>query len=105
MAVVATGVHDTDVLPLPGGASLGGEGNIDLLCNGQGIHVGAQSNDRTRATLALEHGHDARVGDTLPHIIAKLAQMLGHELCRATLLIAEFGMLMDITAPLDHAGF
>jgi hypothetical protein len=48
------------------------EGQIDLLGDGQRIHVGSQGHDRSRPAAA-KHADDTRGGDAGRHLEAKLA--------------------------------
>jgi hypothetical protein len=103
--IVPAGVHHAAVLAVPLGADLAREGHVHFLGDRQGIHVRPQGHDRPGA-CALKRADDAGMGDLLDDLVeAEGAQVVGHDLRRARLAIAELGVLVEIAAPGDDLGF
>jgi hypothetical protein len=67
--------------------------------NGQGIHVGPHC-DRWAGAGSFEKSDDARMRDTRLNREAKPLEMLSDNARRAKLAVAEFGMLVEVTANL-----
>jgi hypothetical protein len=101
--VVAARVHDAHLLPVDLRADARAEGEVDLLGDGQGVHVRAEGDDRPRAP-AVQHADDAVTADARTHFDAKPAEMCSDELRRARLLERKLGVLMDVAAPGDDLG-
>ncbi len=99
--VMAAGVHHTDGLVAVGGGGTRAERQIDLLGDGQCVHVRAQRDGRT-GLAALEHTHHTGLGDAGLHLEAEALQVIGHDLRGAELAVGEFGVLVKIAPPTDH---
>ncbi len=106
--IVSAGVHDADVLAVVGGARGRCEWQAGRLGDGQGVHVGAER-DHWTGTAAAQNANDARVGHTGADGHPEGRQVIGDELRRAELAVAELGVLVDVTAPGDdlagHRGY
>ena len=50
----------------------------------------------------LQDADHAGVRDARANLEAQLAQLFGHDLRRAELAVAEFGVLVEVAAPRDH---
>ena len=105
VSIVATGVHHRDfpahVFPL----CLRGKGQAGLFQHRQPVHIGAQRNYRAR--LAAAEGADhAGVGNTGFYLIEAEAPEVGGDLFRgAKLPVREFGIGVQVAAPLDNPWF
>jgi hypothetical protein len=93
VSVMAAGMH----LARHGGAI----GQVGLLLDGQGIHVGPQANNLAGTlTLALDDGHHAGLADAGHDLVAaERLQLLGHDLRGAVNIEQQFGIAMKIAAP------
>ena len=89
MAVVPAGMHQARMAT--------GVGQARGLLNGQGVHIGAQS-QFARATAALELTDHACATQTAGDAVAPALQSLCHQVTGSKLLKTDFGMLMDIAA-------
>src|SRR3954451_18525641 len=103
VAVVATGVHDTGFLTCPHRACARYEWRSFRLYDRERIHVGAQGNDRAVACAATQGADNASYRDPLANIEAKPFEVIGDNGRRANLLVPKFRVLMNVTAPADHA--
>ena len=103
VGVVAAGVHHGHFLAQIGGLGLARKGQAGVLQHRQRVHVGAQGHHLARQA-ALERAHHAGAAHAGLHLHAQLLQVLGHQLGGAHLLAREFGVGMDVAAPVDHLG-
>ena len=79
-----------------------GPGLAGHLVDRQRIHVGAQADHGTIAAIALDDADDAGPADPgLHHITAEFIELRGHEGRRAMHIEQQFGILMQMTAPLS----
>ena len=97
MHIVATGVHDADLLALVFAFRPGGEGQVDFLGHRQGIDIGANRQLRPRLAT-LEDADDAGMRDAGMHLVTQLLQFGSDEPGGTRLAIAQFGMFVDIPA-------
>ena len=65
--------------------------------------MSARSATTLPGLAAAQHADHAGVRDVLLHLDAERAQVVGDELRRAHLAVAELGVLVDVAAPGDHA--
>jgi hypothetical protein len=96
--VMAAGVHLA--------RHLGAPGQIGLLLDRQGVHVGTQAHDLAGCVgLALDDGDHAGAPDPGYHLVAaELAQLGGHHLGRAHGVEQQLRVLVKVAAPLGHFG-
>jgi len=95
MAVVTTGVHFSGVLAAV----------IKLveLLDGQGIHVGAQTNG-SLAGAAFEHADHTGLTQATVDLNAPFGELGSYHIGSALLLKTKFGMRVDIAAHSADAG-
>ena len=103
VAVVPAGVHHAHLLAAPARAGAAGKGEVHLLRDRQGVHVGAQRDHGARPGAAARHADHAGDGDALAHLVAEAPQVPRHEARGAHLLVPQFRVLVDVAAPADHA--
>ena len=95
MGVVAAGMHAAGI---QGAVGAGG-----ILCQRQGVHVGAKGNRISRTWfLPLNHGHDSRTGHRKFIGNAPLIQKAADIGAGPVLLKARFGMLVQFPANLHQ---
>jgi hypothetical protein len=76
-------------------------GLAESLGDGQRVHVGAQADGGTLAPAAADQADDAGLAHAGDHLVAaEFAQLFGHEGGGLVLLVAQFGMAVDVMAPL-----
>ena len=98
MGIVATRVHDANVLTTHLRTHARPKGKVGLLGHRERIHVGTKCNDRSWSTAA-QKADDTMSADTGSHVDPKTAQMGGDHLSSAGLLEGELGMLMNVATP------
>ena len=103
MGVMTTGVHDRPLFAQILLTDCGCERQACGLQHWQGIHVGAQGDDRAWFT-AFQQADDASGANPGVYLHPQTAQVLGDERCGALLLIAQFRVLVDIVTPGDGFG-
>ena len=103
VTVVPAGMHHAHGLAVPFGLDLRGEGHVDALLHGQAVHVGPQRNHGA-GQLALQQADDTGHRNLGAHVVeAERAQVRGDDAGGAELAVAELGVRVQVTAPLDHA--
>lgn len=95
---MTAGVHDRPLFAQILLTDFGCEGQACGLQYRQGIHVGAQSNDRARLA-AFQQSDDAGGANPGCYLHPQTAQVLGDERCGALFLITQFRVLVDIVTP------
>ena len=68
--------------------------------DGEGVHVGAQENRRSRQ-LAFDDRDDTGVCHAGPHLEPERPQVFGHLCSGADLAVGQFGMTVEVPAPFD----
>jgi hypothetical protein len=101
VAVVPAGVHHAHLLAAPARAGAAGKGEVHLLRDRQGVHVGAQRDDRAGLAAAQRRDH-AMAGDAGLRLETKAAQALRHVLRCLGLTVRQLRMLMQVAAPREH---
>ena len=101
--VVAAGVGYPHLLAQEGVLLGRLEREIGLLDHRQGVHVGADGDQRPRLA-PLEQGDHARLGDAGAGVEPEATQVGGHRLGGLALAVGELGILMDAVADLDELG-
>ena len=101
VVVVAAGVHHADLLAVVRRLRRRLERQVDLLGDRQRVHVGAQRHDLS-GLAALEDADDAGLRDAGLHLEPERPKVLGDDLRRSDLAVAELGVLVDVAAPGDH---
>ena len=105
MGVVTAGVHDADHVAVPLGLDFRREGHADLFGHRKRVHVGAQGHHRA-GQRTDQQAHHTGVRDTFLHLVhAQALEVLGHQLARAELAVAELGVLVDVAPPADELLF
>jgi hypothetical protein len=90
--VVAAGVHDAGVT--------GAVGRVVGLDDGQGVHVGADGDQRA---VVAQVGHNPCLADAgADTVAADLGQRIGHQGRGLKLLEAEFGVGVNDAPQADH---
>ena len=90
MKIMPAGVHDP--------VHLGAPGELDLLSDGQGVHVGPPGH-RPPGAAPLEHPHHPVAGDAGGYRQAQIPEICRHRLPGALLLVRELRVLMKLPAP------
>jgi hypothetical protein len=73
-------------------------GGVAVLLNRQGIHIGAQHDNRTRAA-AVQQPNNTGAAYMGSHFDAKAAQRTGHKVGRARFSKRQFRVLVQIPTP------
>ncbi len=81
----------------------GGEGQARRLLHRQGVHVGAQGHDPA-GTGAVQDADHPGLADPGADLQPQGPEMIGDDGGRAGLGEAQFGMLVEVAAPVDHLG-
>jgi hypothetical protein len=102
VGVVAAGVHHADFASAVGRARRRCEGQSRLFGDGEGVHVGAQRDDRSVSAPA-QHADHAGVRDAGAHLEPQSFEVLRDECSGAHLAVAELGVPVDVAAPCDDA--
>src|SRR5689334_13555030 len=101
MRIVSAGVHDADVLAVVLRADRGPEGDVDLLGDGERVHIGTKGDDGARSA-APEYANDAGAADAGADLDAQLSQMVRDECRRTRLLSRQLRVRVDIAPPRDN---
>ncbi|MFB0490379.1 hypothetical protein ABIE45_002965 [Methylobacterium sp. OAE515] len=88
--IMAAGVHLAGI-----GRAVG---EVGLLLDGQGVHVGAQADALPVVGTALEQAHHPGAADAAMHLAAEFLEEIGHDAGGAHLLKAELRMGVQIAA-------
>ncbi len=88
--IVAAGVHHA--------RNLRGIGDLVLLLDRQGIHIGPQGDGRTRDSGRHQIGHYSCLGHTGMAGDPQLGQPAGDQLSRAVFLKSQLGMAVNLAA-------
>ena len=94
MDVVPARVHHTHVLLVVDGPRLGLERQVGVLRDGEAVHVGPHRDHGSRPPADHHAGHTG-MSDSRLHLHAELAQVMGHQLRRLELPVAELRVLVD----------
>ena len=93
VTIVATGVHDAHLA-----AGIGQAGGF---FNGQGVHVGTDA-DAFGARAFFELADHTGAAQAPSHLVAPGAQLLGHQVTGAVLLVAHLRVPVDVAAHRDE---
>ena len=92
--VMAAGMHQALLA--------GGIGKMGALLDGQGIHVGAQGDQRS--LLRAQFRDHPRAAHPFAHLPAPAAQLARHQRGRLLLMATQLGVAMDMTPQLHKVG-
>jgi hypothetical protein len=99
--IVPARVHHADRLSFVFAFHLAGERHVDLLDDRQGVHVGAERDDRPRLR-AVHDGDDAVARNAGFGIEAEAPQRVRDELRRFHLAVRQFRVFVKRASPGDH---
>ena len=93
-------MHHADLLPSVFALRLRGERQAGLLGHGKRVDVRAQRHQRPRIA-ALDHGHEAGMGDSGLRFQAHVSQRFGNSGGCVELTVTQFRVGMEPAAPFD----